>query len=955
VLPGLGSFAGKGEDGMADTESSSYDGFLSYSHAADDLLAPRLQAGLQRFAKPWWKRRALRVFRDEASLTANPHLWSSITDALDDSDWFVLLLSPDAAQSKWVNREIDYWTEHKNPARILPVVTDGTFDWSDGDIAGDAVPPSLQGVFADEPRWVDLRFARTETQLDLRHTRFRDTVADVAAAIRGVPKDELESEEIHQHRRSIRTAWTGGIAILALGVAATVGAIVAYNAQQEAEAEAARAEQLALEMQHRSEVATARELAASSAGVLESDPELATLLAIEAIAAAPDPQKEAVQALHSALQHNRIRTRLPWDSYEGGPGAGLGIATHPEGELVAVSEDGASVDLWTLDGQLVVTLMGGSDSDSIVGGNIGISFNAVGNRLASVDPAGMVMIWEVSSGDLIYSFEGHDFGPGLARFSSDGRWLATVTNIQPPLSCEVVLWDVGTWEEQWRVQMPAYAGQVSFAPDGESLTIGAWVAEENPDHGLAVVYEVPTGAEIFRAVVGPRVSSVGYSHDGAVLGIPMWDGVVRLVSTDTYETIGQLSGGEVQTMAFSPVDSLVAGNGGQGTTVWDYETGRAVLTLPPPANAVAVDHPVFTADGTGLIQHGGIVWDLQAPIGEVLTLVTGGAVDAQFDPSGDRLVVNAGRGDSYRPPGKVTIHDASTGKAILSIPDRYGYYMGINPNGDTIALFGSSGVTLFSLESGQRLLDLPNTGSLPGEYLGGTATFSPDGQTVAAAGDTPFIGIWDARTGKQIGGFIELAERDPATGIFAGATFSVVFTPDGTRLISGEFVSGIVHVIDVVSRNQLATYDHGPGLYGIALSPDGSLLASFSFNGAVKVWNIDSGELVHNLKHPAWVKGASFSPDGSKLAVVDDDGVLTIWNVAAGTQELTVPAHDGWVFSVRWHPDGTHLVTSSDDGTVRVWTLDPNELVDIARARVTRSLTEAECQVYLHIDTCPNS
>ena len=37
--------------------AGAYDGFVSYSHAADDLLAPRLQAGLQRFATPWWKRR----------------------------------------------------------------------------------------------------------------------------------------------------------------------------------------------------------------------------------------------------------------------------------------------------------------------------------------------------------------------------------------------------------------------------------------------------------------------------------------------------------------------------------------------------------------------------------------------------------------------------------------------------------------------------------------------------------------------------------------------------------------------------------------------------------------------------------------------------------------------------------------------------------------------------------
>jgi TIR domain len=115
------------------SEGVVYDGFISYSHAADDLLAPRLQDGLQRFAKPWWKRRALRMFRDESSLSANPHLWSSITDALDGSAWFVLLLSPEAAQSPWVDNEVEYWLERKDPGRIIPVLTDGDFAWLDGD------------------------------------------------------------------------------------------------------------------------------------------------------------------------------------------------------------------------------------------------------------------------------------------------------------------------------------------------------------------------------------------------------------------------------------------------------------------------------------------------------------------------------------------------------------------------------------------------------------------------------------------------------------------------------------------------------------------------------------------------------------------------------------------------------------------------------------------------------
>ena len=51
-----------------------YDAFVSYSHAADGRLAPALQRGLQSLAKPWYRRRALRVFRDETSLSASPEL-----------------------------------------------------------------------------------------------------------------------------------------------------------------------------------------------------------------------------------------------------------------------------------------------------------------------------------------------------------------------------------------------------------------------------------------------------------------------------------------------------------------------------------------------------------------------------------------------------------------------------------------------------------------------------------------------------------------------------------------------------------------------------------------------------------------------------------------------------------------------------------------------------------------
>jgi hypothetical protein len=85
----------------ASTGAPGYDAFLSYSHAVDRRLAPELQRALHQLAKPWYRTRALRVFRDDASLSANPHLWQSIQDALDASRFFVLLASPESARSPW--------------------------------------------------------------------------------------------------------------------------------------------------------------------------------------------------------------------------------------------------------------------------------------------------------------------------------------------------------------------------------------------------------------------------------------------------------------------------------------------------------------------------------------------------------------------------------------------------------------------------------------------------------------------------------------------------------------------------------------------------------------------------------------------------------------------------------------------------------------------------------------
>ncbi|MDQ3764420.1 MAG: toll/interleukin-1 receptor domain-containing protein [Actinomycetota bacterium] len=145
-----------------------YDAFISYSHTLDGAVAQALQTGLERFAKPWYRPRALRVFRDTTNLSANPGLWSSIKAALASSTWLVLMASPKAARSQWVNREVAWWLANKSPQRLLVVLTEGEFGWPDetghGDGAAAALPPALRGAFVEEPRWVDLRRLHTWTR-----------------------------------------------------------------------------------------------------------------------------------------------------------------------------------------------------------------------------------------------------------------------------------------------------------------------------------------------------------------------------------------------------------------------------------------------------------------------------------------------------------------------------------------------------------------------------------------------------------------------------------------------------------------------------------------------------------------------------------------------------------------------------------------------------------------------
>src|SRR3984957_19082505 len=204
--------------GMAD-----YDAFISYSHAKDKPVAAALQAAVQRLGKPWYRRRALRIFRDDTSLAATPHLWPSIEEALARSRYLILLVSPQSAASQWVGKEIAYWLSHKSIDTLLLALTEGELAWdgaTDDFFWSDTapLPPVLKGRFTAEPKWVDVRDYRAGTPA--RKDKFLDLSADLAATIHGMPKEDLLSQEVRQQRRALTLAWSAAASLFVLAGAA---------------------------------------------------------------------------------------------------------------------------------------------------------------------------------------------------------------------------------------------------------------------------------------------------------------------------------------------------------------------------------------------------------------------------------------------------------------------------------------------------------------------------------------------------------------------------------------------------------------------------------------------------------------------------------------------------------------------------------------------------------------
>ena len=926
-----------------------YDGFISYSHAADGLLAPRLQAALQRFAKPWWKRRALRIFRDESSLSANPHLWESITDALDRSGWFVLLLSPDAAESTWVNQEVEYWVEHHDPQQIIPVLTQGSFEWVGDAFVSDAAPPALHSAFASEPRWVDLRFARTEDQLDLKNPQFLAAVADIASAVRGVPKEDLESEEVRQYRRTRQTAWAAGFGLLVLAIAAVIAALFALAQRNEAGQNA--------------DLARARELAASAIGLVDQDPELAILLTLEAIDQSPagtEQPVEVINALWEAGAANRLIGTVDH---------GFGGETH-----VAVSSDGA---------RLLVT-------------------SAEGATAQLYDAASLERLWAYTE-DTSDSFSFVSIAPGgaLAAVSIiDSESGFAFRQVEPDdLPNRIVILDTATGAAVTVLEYPDCRGvaHTAWSPDGRHMVVGSELegCERGTGFGWIDIYESEAWDLIDTLGIEFDVTAAIPSFtDAGTLFAFTGEGPAFVFEAGTYQPLGTV-GDELEAPTgfgdVSPDGTQVVFFTGQARyEVYDTETGELQDTLTP--NEAFASQPVgltFSDDGRYVIAatfgENITMWELET--GEMAFRLPGGPASTTGYDGGGELLYTA------HPDGTVRVWTLGTGAIGWTASGNLGATAWVNGNSFSVgATLGSaiaidlrdetfrSAVRFFDTDTGVLLPDggLANRSDLLTPAL-------PDGRFAYQ----PEAGLWvahDPVTGAEQELF-GCVTQDRETCLETGEPYEYheIYVSVGGAEVAAVSESGVWSLLNIESGSIVDEETHDAFWLVAAFTNewilgliDGEHLAvdratgdvlwssgpvDFRFQEMITAGSVtvvaDQQGTIRIIEFDTWedrvldlgfgqIRGLAFGGDDRLLAVSDEDHVHIVdLDRDLVTQVVPFP-HVSDIFWI----DDTTIVVGTSDGVWATVSLDVDELIAASRAGVGRTLTAQECATY-RIEGCP--
>lgn len=238
-----------------------------------------------------------------------------------------------------------------------------------------------------------------------------------------------------------------------------------------------------------------------------------------------------------------------------------------------------------------------------------------------------------------------------------------------------------------------------------------------------------------------------------------------------------------------------------------------------------------------------------------------------------------------------------------------------SPDGRLLAVAEYGAVRLLSAESRATLRRL--------EGMRGNVTdvcFSADGsRLLAAAGEPGLFGeavLWNVSDGTVAARL--LGHKDSLN--------CAALSPDGTLAATGSYDQSVI-LWHVATGQSLRTIKgHNGAVFDLAFHPRGGILATASGDRTIKLWDVNSGARLETFGQPLKEQYAvAFSPDGRQIAGAGVDSRIRIWQLSETAQEGTNPllltrfAHEGAIIRLVYAPDGQTLVSSAEDRTITVW------------------------------------
>jgi WD40 repeat protein len=161
----------------------------------------------------------------------------------------------------------------------------------------------------------------------------------------------------------------------------------------------------------------------------------------------------------------------------------------------------------------------------------------------------------------------------------------------------------------------------------------------------------------------------------------------------------------------------------------------------------------------------------------------------------------------------------------------------------------------------------------------------------------------------------------------ANSVWSVLLSSDGKTLISGS-ADHTIKIWHLESGQVLQTLSgHTDTVRSLTLTSNGKTLISGSGDRTLKIWNLQTHQVIQTLEQTSPIWSVSVSQDGKTLVSGSEDGTLNVWDLPTGTRLHHIPAHSNRIFSVAISPDGSAIATAGLDQTIKIWHLETGQLL----------------------------